>query len=181
MTDPHHETEVKIRIEPEAIPGLREKAYALGFRQTAAPKEEKNLLFDFPDGRLRESGTALRLRQYGDQCRLTFKGPRIDDPLLKIRLEEETAVGDFGTARRILEQIGLQVSFRYDKTREKHLLESADGRVELCIDQTPVGCFAEIEGSPEAIGGLAQAFGWSRSEFLNVNYVDLYAEQGLGG
>ncbi len=180
MIDDRHETEAKIRIELEAIPRLREQARALGFRQTGALQDEMNILFDFPDGRLRESGTALRLRQYGDQCRLTYKGPRIDDPLLKIRLEEETSIGDFATARRILEQIGLQVSFRYEKKREKYLLESADKQVELCIDQTSVGCFAEIEGSPKAITELAQAFGWSQSQFLKVNYVDLFAEQGFG-
>ena len=180
MANDNHEIEVKIRIGKEAIPRLREKAGELGFQKTSELKAEKNILFDFADGRLKASGQALRLRQYGDDSWITYKGPKVKDPLLKIRLEEETSVGDFGTARRILEQLGLEAAFRYDKEREKYRLKSGGKAVELSIDQTPVGCFVEIEGSRELITQFAGAFGWSEEDFLNSNYVDLYAERGLG-
>jgi adenylate cyclase class 2 len=180
MTHDRQEVEVKIRISEDQIPWLRETASRFGFEQTCPPTAECNLLFDYSDGRLRESGQALRLRQYGNQSWITFKGPKVADPLLKIRLELETVVEDFETARRILEQLGLHVSFRYDKTREKYRTGEGPDAGELSIDQTPVGCFVEIEGSRQTIRRLAHDFGWSEGDFVTANYVDLYAEQGLG-
>ena len=46
---------------------------------------------------------------------------------------------------------------------------------QVCLDQTPVGCFIEIEGSAEGIKYLAAHFGWT--EFITKSYVDLYLER----
>jgi adenylate cyclase class IV len=48
---------------------------------------------------------------------------------------------------------------------------------EVCIDETPVGTFVEIEGSAESIEAIASEMGWSKDQFINRNYVDLYKEQ----
>lgn len=172
------ETEVKIRVDTEDLESIRQVLRDAGFRVEHPRAEEVNCLFDWPDGRLAEDGCALRLRRYGARYLLTYKGKLIDDPLFKRREELQTQIADFSSMLRILESLGFRVAFRYDKVREKYI--SSDGKVEVCIDETPIGCFVEIEGSEEMIETIAERFGWDRSQFINRNYVNLYREQGLG-
>ena len=123
----------------------------------------------------------MRLRRYGTKVVLTFKGPPVEDPELKIREEIETSVEDFAACRSILERLGMEASFRYAKKREQFVLDGADGApIALCIDETPFGSFVEIEGSREDIRAVADRMGWPRDRFVTKNYVDLYAEHGLG-
>ena len=70
------------------------------------------------------------------------------------------------------------VCFEYGKYREKFDLAGADDSVEVCIDETPVGCFVEIEGSAASIEKVALDMGWSPDRYIVRNYVDLYSEQG---
>ena len=47
----------------------------LGFHLLTAETMERNVLFDKPDGELRQRGELLRIRQYGDRWILTHKAP----------------------------------------------------------------------------------------------------------
>lgn len=172
------ETEVKVRVEKDSLPGIRQRLLELGFQQKAARAKEDNLLMDYSGGDLTESGSALRLRKYGQKRILTFKGPRIEDERLKIREEIETEIGDFQSMKKILERMGMVVCFEYGKYREKFSTPNRDDPVEVCIDETPVGCFVEIEGSADSIERVALEMGWSPDRFINKNYIDLYSEQG---
>jgi adenylate cyclase class IV len=49
--------------------------------------------------------------------------------------------------------------------------------VEVCVDETPVGCFVEIEGSKDSIQHIAQEMGLSRDQFINKDYVELYQQR----
>ena len=171
------ETEVKIRVSEEGLSSIRVKLRELGFLQKAERAKEENLLFDFSSGKLTESGSALRLRRYGSKQLLTFKGPRIEDARLKIREEIETGIDDFVVMRRILESLGMSTCFEYGKYREKFRLSDGTREVEVCIDETPVGCFVEIEGSASSIEEVAHALGWTPDQFINKNYIDLYKER----
>jgi adenylate cyclase class 2 len=175
------EIEVKISIEKTELERIRSTARGLGFECSASLRPEKNTLFDFRDGRLTRESSALRLRSYGDETVLTYKGPQVEDPELKIREEVETGVETFEAMERILKRVGLEPSFHYAKQREKFRLSRPGGsEVSLCIDETPFGWFVEIEGDPEDIRDVAARLGWSRDRFITRNYVDLYTEHGLG-
>jgi adenylate cyclase class 2 len=171
------EIEIKVALSEDEVGPLQNRLLELGFEQTTPRTFEENLLFDFPDSRLESAGSACRLRRYGSKQILTFKGPKKSDPHLKIREEIETEVGDFGDSRRLLEHLGLIVGFEYSKYRQK--LEKWDGslKTECCIDETPVGCFLEIEGSRENIEDLARRLGIERSQFITANYIDLYRQK----
>lgn len=171
------ETEVKVRIPPEHLQEIREKLDKLGFQLTVPRTREDNLLFDDSAGRLKASGCALRLRKYGEKPLLTFKGPRIDDTHLKIREEIETPVGDFQAMKKLLEALGLNVCFEYGKYREKFLLRLDETNVEVCVDETPVGCFVEIEGTRGSIERIAGWMGWSVTQFIKQSYVELYQQE----
>lgn len=170
------EIEVKVRVEKPQLSELRAALSTLGFRQAQARTFEENYLLDFRDDRLRNEGCALRLRRYGSERLLTYKGPKKDDPTLKIRQEIETRVEDLGGVLQILRALGLDISFEYSKFREKWAGRLDRRAVEICLDETPVGCFVEIEGDREAIEGIAREFGWQTESFITKNYVDLYRE-----
>lgn len=172
------EIEVKVQVSPEELLITRRRALELGFRPVHPRAREENCLFDLPDRRLTEQGCALRLRQYGERSLLTYKGPRKDDPRFKIREEIETPIGDYAAALRLLEALGFLVTFRYSKVRER--FRGPEPGVELCLDETPFGCFVEIEGPPEVLTQVASALGWSPADFITRNYVDLYLEHGRG-
>jgi adenylate cyclase class 2 len=174
------ETEVKICLEHWELKPLRDRLRELGATLKAPRTFESNLLFDFPDRRLTRSDCALRLRTYGDRSLITFKGRVEEGSRYKERPEAQTAVEDSDTAKRILEAVGFEVCFRYEKHREKWVLRVADESVEVCVDETPIGDFSELEGSGPAIEAAAEVLGWDSSRFLRANYVDLYLEAGLG-
>ena len=171
------EIEVKIRVEEKELSRVKEQLAELGFRRKAERAREENLLMDYSSGSLTKAGSALRLRRYGQKQILTFKGPRVDDSRLKIREEIETEIGDFQSMKKILEALGMTACFEYGKYREKFELSTDLENVEVCIDETPVGCFLEIEGSPDVIEKVALELGWTPDHFINENYVDLYKEQ----
>ena len=107
---------------------------------------------------------------------MTFKGPVRKDREFKKRPETQTRVADADATHLILEELGLEPSFHYDKFREIFHLPVATGTVEVCLDETPVGLFVEIEGEQAAIREAAGLFGWSADRFIRKGYVELYAE-----
>lgn len=172
------EIEVKVQVAPDALEVVRRTAIASGFRLKHPRDLERNCLFDSAAMPLADRGCALRLRQYGGQVVLTYKGPRTNHAHFKVREEIQTGVTDFSAMQGVLRALGFFPSFRYDKHREVFAHESEE--LELCIDETPFGCYVEIEGPPERIRSMAGVFGWSENDFLTANYVDLYLRHGLG-
>ena len=161
------ETEVKVRIDAEEVPQLRKRCLQLGGRCVGKRTREDNVLFDFSEETLQASGCALRLRQSGDQARLTFKGPLRTDSPFKQRQEIEVGVDDVPAISRILESLGLKSSFQYSKFRQTYTLQVKDQKVLMCIDETPVGVFVELEGPEEVLEQAAGLFGWSSDLFLS--------------
>lgn len=173
------ETEVKIEITPDEVTSIRRKLSEIGAQQISPPLHETNILFDFPDTRLRKRENALRLRQYGEATILTFKGDQVADSAFKKREELESRVEDGAAVHAILEQVGLAPVFRYEKTREKFQLPLHKEMGLICLDETPVGTFVELEGSEDWISQVAGLLGWSRDRFIRKTYIELYGEAGL--
>lgn len=172
------ETEMKIEVSAAELREIRDELERLQARTLFESQAEENLLFDFPDRRLARSGCALRLRRYGGWNILTFKGAVQKDPHFKKREELESKFEDFEIVRKILEQLGLQVCFQYAKRRAQYLLEVGEESVQICLDETPVGSFVEVEGSTEAIHQVARKFDWSPDRYVKRTYVELYRERG---
>ena len=170
------ETELKVRVCREDLDRIRTRLRKFHSHCLSEGREEANLLFDFPDQRLKRSGCALRLRTYGDEAFLTFKGKILDNSVLKRREELEAPVGEPGAMRDVLEALGLQLCFEYSKFRETHRLDVNGQQILVCLDQTPVGTFVEIEGPEKEIQDLAKKFGWQPDSFIRKTYVELYQE-----
>ena len=170
------ETEVKIHISEEELDPIRTRLTESGARCLSPRKKEENRLFDFPDGDLVTCGCAVRLRIYGDAITLTFKGELKDDPRFKKREELESDIQDAEAMTKVLEGLGMNICFEYSKFREIFRLSLDQGQVHICLDETPVGIFAELEGSPADIESLAAKLGWTPDSFIKRDYVEMYLE-----
>jgi adenylate cyclase class 2 len=161
------EIEVKIRIQdPRSV---RDKLLALGAAVTRDRVLEENVLYDFPAGTLKSDRRALRLRKSGKRATLTFKGSPQKSRSFKVREEFETGVSDSGQVRKILKALGLQPIFSY----RKHRTLFRKGRLVICLDETPVGAFLELEGERHEITRFARALGFGRADFIQTDYIEM--------
>ncbi|MGH9390604.1 MAG: class IV adenylate cyclase [Vicinamibacteria bacterium] len=162
------EHEVKFRL-PSWDDGIR-RIEAAGGTNTRPRHFESNQLFDYSDSRIGKRDSALRLRFVGDQAWLTYKGPNHGSGKIKQRRESETFLGDGRAMEAILESLGFEVRFRYEKYRASFRLREA----ELSCDETPIGAFLEIEGSPEEIAETAERLSLDMKEAMSLSYPRLY-------
>lgn len=169
---PALETELKLRI-PATGP-YRPLLEALGFREVTPAQAEVSVLWDH-DGQLRAAGSALRTRSYAGQSRLTWKGPKVPDPILKIRPEHETGIADSAALEAILRALGYAPVMRMEKIRA--VWERTE--LEACLDETPFGCYLELEGEPQAIRAAMEGLGLAPDRAETRSYPELYQAAGL--
>jgi len=167
------ETELKLRI-PATGP-CRPLLEALGFRETIPAQPEVSVLWD-REGTLRDAGSALRTRRYAGRTRLTWKGPKVPDVLLKIRPEFETGIEDGEALEAILRALGFEPIMRMEKVRA--VWERAE--LEACLDETPFGCYLELEGEPQAIRAAMEGLGLAPDRAETRSYPELFRAHGLG-
>ncbi len=163
----HQEIEIKFRIEN--IRALTRRLRAATFRLVTRRTQEMNTLYDLRGQPLRKRGELLRLRNYGDEWLLTHKAKGTTGRH-KTRVETETKVADGGKMDAILRALGFQPTFRYEKFRA----EWSDGHVHVVVDETPIGNFGEIEGSPRWIDRTAKALGILPEQYLTETYAGLF-------
>jgi adenylate cyclase class 2 len=165
------ETEIKFRVTD--VDALTSLLQATGFRQQTPRSFESNVLFDTPARAMRARTEILRIRHYNGKCVITHKRLPDDGPgedRHKHRVETETMVSDGAAMEEIFRSLGLVAAFRYEKWRT----EWADGEGHCVIDETPIGNFAELEGTPEWIDRVAARLGVESSAYLTLSYGRLF-------
>ena len=165
------ETEIKFRVAD--VKALAERLPGAGFRQESPRQFESNVLYDTPDRQMRARTEILRIRNYGGRWTVTHK--RVPDSGVgedrhKHRVETETEVSDGDAMAEVFVALGLVAAFRYEKWRS----EWTDGEGHCVVDETPIGDFAELEGSPEWIDGAAARLGVARSAYMTLSYGRLF-------
>jgi adenylate cyclase class 2 len=166
-TDKKHEVEIKFFVRSvEELSSTLEKS---GFHLKTPSTFERNTLYDNAAGDLRRRGEVLRLRVYGERCKLTYKS-RGEAGRHKTRIEHETGVASEEQTHAILTALGYQPAFRYEKLRA----EWSDGAGDVVIDQTPIGDLGEIEGEPGWIDRTAQKLGLVEADYITDSYVALF-------
>ena len=138
--------EIEIKLPIPSLAALAPRLQAAGFTLAHPQAQEYNVLWD-RQGALRGADSALRVRRYGATATLTWKGPRLADPRLKIRPELETVVADPEAMDGILRALGYVPVLTMVKSRSLW----RRGELEACLDEAPFGCYLELEGSREAI------------------------------
>jgi adenylate cyclase class 2 len=177
------ETEIKLRLTQGS-----ERARALleqhGFRATGPRQLETDQTFDLPTGELKQSGRLLRLRSAGGRSTVTYKGPADASTRHKSREEIETVLSDGSAFTQILERLGYQPAWAYEKFRTTFKAagfkattseaQREDGIVTL--DETPIGDFLELEGPGYWIDQTAVRLGFGPADYITSSYAALYEE-----
>ncbi len=171
------ETEIKFRVAD--LGDLSERLVAVGFRVLTPRAFESNTLYDTQDRQLRARTEILRIRSYAGRGTLTHKRlppNRPGEDRHKHRIETETEITDGEALAQVFLSLGLVAAFRYEKWRT----EWQDGEGHCVVDETPIGDYAELEGSPEWIDRTSARLGVMPSEYLTLSYgrlFDLWREQ----
>lgn len=168
-----HNQEIEIKLAVRSADEARAMLQRLGFAVKTARTFEANELFDFKSGALRRQRELLRLREYGGEFIVTYKGPPEPGPY-KSREEIETKVSDGTRMRTLFARLGLQPTFRYEKYRTEWSRGDEPGLVTL--DETPIGAFLELEGLPGWIDSTAAALGFRRQDYITASYGGLYLD-----
>lgn len=196
--------EVEVKISLNRIEPVRKRILEMGFIVSETRNFEQNIIYDTCDLQLKQTKRLLRLRRKGEHYILTFKRPAAVDRELachvtdhvkehvkgqvkaqvkdyvadyKVREEIEVEVSDFVRAEMIITGLGYEVFFIYEKYREIF----RKGDTSIMIDETPIGDYLEIEGSPLAIDEVALGLGYSKSDYITANYYTLFKKTNLTG
>ena len=113
------------------------------------------------------------MRETPGEDTFTFKGP----PLAarhKTREELEVNLSSAATCGLILQRLGYQPAFRYEKYRTEYRLPGTSGIATL--DETPIGVYLELEGSPRWIDRMARRLGFREQDYITASYGRLYLE-----
>ncbi len=166
-------TEIEIKIRITQKKALLTKLEATGAVLKKKRFYEENTLYDFPSQKLFKKQSALRLREINKKCYLAFKGPPQKSRTFKIREEYEIEIKNEKNARKILKSLGLKEAFRYTKHRTIY----QKNRVKICLDETTVGDYIELEGKRSDIVRLAEKLGYSRKDFIKKDYIQLITQR----
>lgn len=161
------EREIKLRFESSSAARLAVES--LGAGPLRARRLQDDSLFDWPDSRLRSTRRLLRVRQEEGRATLTFKGPP-QTATMKVREEIESTAGDGSNLVMILQRLGLEVWFRYQKYRQ----EFEHSGVILAVDETPIGTFIELEGDEAGIIDIATRMGRSEADYILESYREIF-------
>jgi adenylate cyclase class 2 len=168
--DPTREVEVKLRMKDPRYAAAM--LVEFGFRVVHERAFESNVLFDTPERSLRAERRLLRVREFGGVATFTYKGTP-ETGRHKSREELETDVADAGMLRLMLNRLGYCPVFRYEKYRTVY--QRPDETAGLAVlDETPIGCWIELEGTPEWIDSNAVRLGFSQKDYITESYGALW-------
>ncbi len=199
MASDGREIEIKLRVRD--IAELRGKLRRL--RAVAARRMfERNTLYDTSGAELRSSGRLLRIRiesaapafktvaagrgrragrslPFAARGILTYKAPivgMVDSSEARRYKERQELEIEFHPAEgleAILRALGFRAGFRYEKYRTEYRLAKLKD-LHLDLDETPIGNYLELEGSPAAIDRAAKLLGFKAADYITATYWDLY-------
>lgn len=169
----HSGVEVEIKLRADSAAEARRLLEAAGFAARTPRLHETNALWDWPGGTLRGRGELLRVREVGGHAILTHKGRAVEGKH-KARPEIETGLSSARAFEQILANLGLACTYRYEKYRTEFQRPDSDGVA--TVDETPIGVFVELEGSPEWIDRAAAELGFGANDYITASYATLYGD-----
>ncbi len=129
--------------------------------------------YDFPSRELSARDEVLRTRRYhsptSTKTYLDWKGPTEVRDVYKVREEITTPVEDFDSLEKIIEKLGLQLTWEIDRDIAQYQIGGASIRFE---SYPRIDVLVEVEGEPAAIEAAIEALGLPRGMFTNERLVD---------
>jgi adenylate cyclase, class 2 len=168
------ETEIKFRVDD--LSALTRRLQSAGFRLETPRSFESNTLYDTPDRLMRARTEILRIRSYAGHWTLTHKrlpGPEIpSEDRHKHRIETETQIAHGAALAELFLSLGLVAAFRYEKWRTEWTDPTGEGH--CVVDETPIGNYAELEGSSDWIDRAAPRLGVDPANYITLSYGRLF-------
>jgi len=165
------ENEVKLRIDnPDSA---SQRIRGIGYTVLHTRTHEMNIVCDTSAQTLRRQRSLLRVRSAGEATVVTFKGPPQRGPH-KTREEIEFAASNAEAVLTILDRLGFTTVFRYEKYRTEFTRAGAPGIITL--DETPIGCFLELEGPASWLDATARELGFYPADYITESYGALYLQ-----
>jgi adenylate cyclase, class 2 len=130
----------------------------------------------FPTGAVRKAILTMKAPVAGATiARLSGReGPGGSGSGYKVRREIEFSVPDAGALRAVLDYLGLQPVFYYEKYRTTYRLPALKDVI-VALDETPIGTYAELEGRPRAIDRARRLLGYPAGDAILASYGALHA------
>lgn len=129
--------------------------------------------FDFASRELSGRDEVLRTRRYqstaSTRTYLDWKGPTEMQGVYKVRDEITAPVEDFDSLERILEKLGLRLTWEIEREIAQYQLAGATIRFET---YPRMDVLVEVEGEPDAIEAAIEALGLPRGTFTNERLPD---------
>jgi adenylate cyclase class 2 len=161
--------EVEVKLGFDTVDQALSAVHSLGAEIVSERAFEDNVLYDRDVDPLVSSGKMLRLRRFRGRSIVTYKEPVPGDHAYKVRDEAEIEISDPAELERIVAGLGFRPVYRYQKYRSCFRL----GDLLLMVDETPIGCFVELEGPPEAIDRAARALGRLPGDYVVETYHEI--------
>lgn len=166
-------TEIEVKIEIKDVEKIKDKITSLGAKLIKNRHLEENTLYDFPNQSLYRKHQALRLRIANKKAFLAFKDAPQKSRKFKIREEYQTEVKSVKNTTKILKELRLAPTIEYKKYRSVYRIH----RLKICLDETSFGTFLELEGERNEIVKVANALGFSKAEFIKLDYIQLMKQR----
>lgn len=129
--------------------------------------------FDFASRELSGRDEVLRTRRYqstaSTRTYLDWKGPTEMQGAYKVRDEITAPVEDFDSLERILEKLGLRLTWEIEREIAQYQLAGATIRFET---YPRMDVLVEVEGEPDSIEAAIEALGLPRGTFTNERLPD---------
>ncbi len=161
--------EIEVKIQIDDVVDIKEKILTQGATLEKERHSHDDTFYDRPSLELQKKHNALRVRKINKKTFLTFKGPEQKSRKFKIREEYEIEVKNERHLRKILKSLGFQSVFQYKKFRTVFRKK----KLTICVDETQVGNFLELEGQQSEIVKFAHALNFSKKDFIKLDYVRL--------
>jgi adenylate cyclase class 2 len=171
MSQATQETEIKLAVKDAR--SARRRLREAGFVVSRPRVFEVNTVLDTPELGLRASSRLLRIRQAGKVATVTFKGVP-ETRKHKTREELELEISNAATMTSIMERLGYHRVFRYEKYRTEFRRPRRAGIAML--DETPLGVYLELEGTPHWIDLSARRLGFQESDYITASYGRVYLD-----
>jgi len=165
--------EIEIKLTVPGVPEAKRLLYRNGFHVHKRRLLEDNLVLDTAGLELGNSARLLRVREAGGRTVVTYKG-RPTPSRHKSREELEVDASSAHGAVAIFERLGFRQVFRYQKYRTEYKQRARSGVATL--DETPIGVYLELEGSPAWIDRTAARMGFVERDYITASYGRLYLE-----
>ncbi|MCI0443608.1 class IV adenylate cyclase [bacterium] len=174
-------TETEIKLLFKNLEEAHQKVLRLNSKLQKERHFEDNYVLDTSDLSVRNSGCLLRIRIVSSTDRescmrsqgiLTFKGTLQIHDGIRNREEIECIVDPPETFLEIFERLGYSLKFRYQKYRTIYSIEQM--QIHICIDETPIQNYFELEGPAEEIHEIAAKLGYTREQYITESLGQLY-------